>query len=93
MKHKDGENMQFYLTMRSESGTVLPLNYGHYIQSMIYRLISIGGNGDYSGFVHDEGHTDGKKQFRMFTFSKLTGKFSIKNEFVLSSLTLSGLDR
>ena len=73
--------MQFLLTFKTQNGAELPLNYGHYVQSMIYNILR--SSGTYSRFLHDEGHTDGKKAFRLFTFSKLTGKYEIQNKRIL----------
>ena len=73
--------MQFFLTLRSDNPVSLPLNYGHYVQSMIYNILKQ--SGGYSDFLHDEGHKYGKRAFRMFTFSRLNGKHRIENKTII----------
>lgn len=72
--------MQFFLTLQSDNPVSLPLNYGHYVQSMIYNILKQGGK--YSHFLHDEGHMYGKRAFRMFTFGRLNGKHRIEGKTI-----------
>lgn len=50
-----------------------PLNYNYGLQSFIYHHISE----KLATFLHDEGYLVGKRRFKLFTFSRLSGKFKI----------------
>lgn len=52
----------------------LPTNYNYQVQSMIYTNIS----DRLSDFLHKQGFEFEKRQFKMFTFSKLSGRHRIK---------------
>lgn len=56
----------------------LPINYHHILQAVIYNGLSDGS--DYSAFVHNQGYHYEKRQFKMFTFSELEGRYSIRNK-------------
>ncbi len=59
------------LTLKDpESGcVVLPVDYNRLVQAAIYRNISR----ELADFLHDKGFLFGKRQFKMFTFSRLEG--------------------
>ncbi len=48
----------------------VPIHYNHLIQAYVYRIM-----GNYAPFVHDIGFRRGKKQFKLFVFSRLFGNF------------------
>jgi len=52
---------------------ILPLQYNEYIQGLIYRQL----DSRLSGFLHDRGFERGKRQYRLFTFSRLLGRFRV----------------
>ncbi|RZN65482.1 MAG: CRISPR-associated endoribonuclease Cas6 [Candidatus Methanoliparum thermophilum] len=54
---------------------VLPLYYNYYLQSFLYANISP----ELASFLHDKGFEYEKRSFKMFTFSKLIGRYEIKN--------------
>ncbi len=64
--------MRIRLTLRDpEQGqVVLPTSYNYLIQAWIYRNISR----ELAEFLHDKGFLFGKRQFKMFTFSRLEGR-------------------
>jgi len=69
--------MQIYIEHDLTHELVLPINYHHIIQSVIY-------NGlrefpQYGSFVHDLGYSFNERQFRAFTFSLIKGKYRIDN--------------
>ncbi len=67
--------MQLTVYIELEKPLTLPVNYNHILQSVIYRGISsVSELGD---FVHDEGYRWGKRQYKMFQFSQLLGKYSV----------------
>ncbi len=54
----------------------IPVNYNYLVQSFIYNNISA----KLSDFLHNKGYIDGKRSFKMFTFSRLQGKCNYNNE-------------
>jgi len=52
----------------------LPIHYNHIIQGFIYNNIK---NRDFREFLHEEGFKKGKRSFKLFTFSRLYGKYKI----------------
>lgn len=57
---------------------VLPLYYNYYLQSFLYANISP----ELASFLHDKGFKYEKRSFKMFTFSKLIGRYEIKNGMI-----------
>ncbi len=63
--------MKFKLSLSSEGqGNLLPLNYQYEVSSWIYNTIKKGNKG-FARWLHDKGYENGKKTFKLFTFSKL----------------------
>jgi len=64
--------MRFRLTLelKNPKERILPLNYQYELSSWIYHVLNTG-SPEFATWLHDEGYTDDKKQFRMFTFSNL----------------------
>jgi len=58
----------------SKERIVLPLDYNYYLQSFLYNSISP----ELASFLHDKGFEHEKRSFRMFTFSRLMGRYEIK---------------
>lgn len=54
----------------------LPVNYNHLVQAMIYNNISP----KLADFLHAHGFLHEKRQFKLFTFSKLFGNFRIQKK-------------
>ncbi|ADG07378.1 CRISPR-associated protein Cas6 [Kyrpidia tusciae DSM 2912] len=68
--------MRLVLTMRPSSGRddfVLPLTYNEYVQAALYHILPE----DFAAFLHDEGYSYLKRKFRMFSFSRLLGKYEV----------------
>lgn len=57
----------------------IPLHYHYLLQAFIYRHLSR----QVSEKLHDSGYTFGKRQFRLFVFSRLFGKFKRNGENLL----------
>lgn len=55
-----------------EENTTLPIHHNHYIQGALYRLL----DPVYASFLHQQGYTFEKRHFRLFSFSRLLGKYS-----------------
>lgn len=68
--------MQLNVTIKLGRPLVLPINYQHILQAVIYNSLSR--RNEYSTFVHDKGYAYEKRKFRMFTFSELEGKYEIR---------------
>ena len=65
--------MRLTLEFNANGYIVLPLHYNYSVQSFLYRHISP----ELGKFLHDHGFTLGKRRFKMFTFSRLQGKYKI----------------
>ena len=57
---------------------ILPLNYNHILQGFIYDNIA---DKKIGGFLHNEGFTYEKRKYKLFTFSRLLGKYKINNYY------------
>jgi len=68
--------MRFEIAFESDSFIRLPIQYNYVIQGMIYRHLGH----EYSGQLHDEGYAYEKRNFKLFTFSRLSGKFQQNRE-------------
>ena len=68
-------NMEIGIRFRC-SETILPMNHQYNIQSMIYKGLSE--DSAYASFLHDSGYMFGSRQFRLFTFSRLSGYYQIR---------------
>ena len=73
--------MQLIVHIGLDRPLVLPLNYNHILQSIIYR--AIGNMPDYANFLHNEGYTRDKRQYRMFQFSQLSGEYTIQDRKII----------
>ena len=65
--------MRFKLTLLFDFkpfGNILPANYQYELSGWIYHTLA-NGDAEYSEWLHQNGYTKDKKQFRMFTFSHL----------------------
>ena len=73
--------MQLMIYINLESPLILPVNYNHILQAVIYQ--GIGKASDFGNFMHEEGYYLGQRQYKMFQFSQLSGKYSIKNNQII----------
>lgn len=63
--------MKFKLSLSSEGqSNLLPLNYQYEVSSWVYNTIKKGDK-EFARWLHDKGYENGKKTFKLFTFSKL----------------------
>lgn len=67
--------MQLLIRHELQEKLILPLNYHHILQAIIYR--NLNSSKGYDEFLHDEGYFYGSRNFKMFTFSLLQGKYDI----------------
>jgi CRISPR-associated endoribonuclease Cas6 len=67
--------MRIHLTFNVEGSLIIPIQYNYLVQGMIYNNISR----QLADFLHDYGFTIDGRQFKLFTFSRLYGRFNIKS--------------
>lgn len=67
--------MQLLLYIKPKKPVTLPINYQHILQSILYRTVSY--DSELSEFVHDKGYSFGDRQYKMFQFSHLEGRYHI----------------
>lgn len=63
--------MHLYVTLKAGPEMILPLTYNYFVQSMIYHTI----DPELAAFLHEEGYESGTRNFKLFSFSRLSGKF------------------
>ncbi len=66
--------MRVKYIFNSNRPVVIPIHYNHLVQAMIYTNLSE----DFAEFLHEHGYKYGKRKFKLFTFSRLEGRFKIK---------------
>lgn len=79
--------MQLVVHIRLDEPLVLPINYNHIVQSIIYNALSI--LPDYADFLHNSGYMLGKRNFKMFQFSQLNGGYRIYDKQIIFDSTVS----
>ena len=73
--------MQVIVKHKIEDELILPINYNHILQSVIYSHIN---NGDSSyQNLHNEGYQFGKRNYRLIVFSFLRGKYKISGKQII----------
>src|SRR5579859_527790 len=71
------------LTVLEEAhAPALTLNYQYPLSSAIYKIIQRADK-EFAAFLHDKGYSDGKKQFKLFTFSDIRIPFRIRGDRML----------
>ncbi|MCM8901269.1 CRISPR-associated endoribonuclease Cas6 [Caldicoprobacter algeriensis] len=70
--------MRIKLTFHAEKNIVIPVQYNYLVQAMIYNNISK----ELSDFLHDHGFIINGRQFKLFTFSRLQGRFTIRDKMI-----------
>ncbi len=66
--------MHAYIEIKVDSSSpALPIQYNYFIQSAIYAALP----SKIAARIHDEGYSIGNRSFKMFTFSRMLGKFII----------------
>ena len=67
--------MKLTITLQgTEDSVTLPIHHNHFIQSAIYQLL----DPVYAAFLHEKGYTYEKRHFRLFSFSRLLGQYSLE---------------
>lgn len=73
--------MQLLLYIKAEQPVTLPINYHHILQSILYRTLSY--SSEMADFVHDTGYSFGDRQYKMFQFSHLKGRYHIHQKNII----------
>lgn len=68
--------MHIYFTLKPNSVLEVPVHYNHLIQGAIYNAIEP----ELAAFLHEKGYESGNRKFKLFTFSRLMGRFQIDKE-------------
>ena len=68
--------MRFEIVFDSDQSLRLPIQYNYIIQGKIYKHLGH----EYSRQLHDEGYPYQNRNFKLFTFSRLNGKFTQNRE-------------
>ena len=66
--------MRFRLILdidRGAFGNRIPLNYQYAASALVYRILSNSGT-DFSRWLHENGYSDDKRHFKLFTFSRFS---------------------
>lgn len=66
--------MRLSVRIKSDSFLQLPLNYQQILQGFIYNTLQ---NQNFAHFLHNEGYQNGKRVFKLFTYSRLNGAYQI----------------
>ncbi|HZJ76562.1 MAG TPA: CRISPR-associated endoribonuclease Cas6, partial [Oscillospiraceae bacterium] len=73
--HKGDVLMKETITFQSinEKEIILPINYNHIVQAMIYNQL----DNEIADFLHEGGFKKEKRVYKLFTFSRLNGNYSL----------------
>ena len=74
--------MQLIITHKTEPELVLPINYHHILQSIIFKAIEK--TPEYEKNIHDYGYENGKRIYKLFQFSLLKGKYKIEQKNIIT---------
>lgn len=65
--------MHIDFTLRSNENMEIPITYNHIVQAAIYSAI----DPELATFLHEIGYSSGNRIFKLFTFSRLSGRFQV----------------
>ena len=66
--------MRLTVTVETSGEASIPLNYNYLLSSLIYDNLP-----ERAAFLHENGFPYEKRKFKLFTFSRLKGKYSLKD--------------
>lgn len=69
--------MRIKITLTFDGKLTVPINHQEWLHGLIYHSIRDDG---YRDFLHNTGYQRGKRQFRMFTFSRLNGSYKLDRD-------------
>lgn len=73
--------MQTVININLDKPLILPINYNHILQAVLYKAISAMPH--YMEFLHDIGFSNGEQTFKMFHFSQIRGTYEIKGKNII----------
>ena len=76
--------MRIVITLESDRPLVLPVHYNALVQGLIYHQLEP----NLAAWLHEEAYRYEKRKFTMFTFSRLSGRFSLDQK--TKRITFSG---
>jgi len=71
--------LQLYVELNAMDSIKLPIHYNYLVQSMIYRNM----DKEFAEFLHNKGYEVNKRKFKLFTFSRLFGKYRIMESEII----------
>ena len=71
--------MRVKYTFNSDCPISIPIHYNHIVQAMIYSNLSE----EFAEFLHEQGYRYGKRKFKLFTYSRIKGRFKIKENSIV----------
>ncbi|MGC8569522.1 MAG: CRISPR-associated endoribonuclease Cas6 [Nitrososphaeria archaeon] len=74
--------MRAVINFENRGVVKLPLQYNYLVESAIYSSLSA----ELSSFLHEYGFSEGNRRFKLFTFSRLMGRYRIEG----SSISFTG---
>lgn len=66
--------MQYKINFVSDSDIILPFQYSHILQASLLSMIN---DENYSNFIHSVGYTYEKRNFKLYTFSRIMGRAEV----------------
>ncbi|OFI05282.1 CRISPR associated protein Cas6 [Clostridium acetireducens DSM 10703] len=69
--------MRAYVNFKLKKPLKLPIQYNHILQAVLLNSLN---DEKYKKFIHDKGYEYEKRNYKMYTFSKLYGKFKLDKE-------------
>lgn len=79
--------MQLVVHISLDKPLILPLNYNHILQSVLYNALSV--MPDYAEFLHDCGYHREKRQYKMYQFSQLKGPYRLEDGKIIFDSSVS----
>lgn len=67
--------MQFILHFCTDKPLSLPIGYHSEVQGLIYHILSA--NSNYSAFLHNQGYTTEGRNYKLFVYSLLNGRYEV----------------
>lgn len=65
--------MRAIINLKLDKPLVLPIQYNHIVHAVVLKWLN---DENYSKFIHETGYTYNNRKFKMFTFSKLEGRYT-----------------
>lgn len=73
--------MQLHIEHKLASELVLPINYNHILQSILYNALK--GDESFAKRIHEQGYQNKKRSYKMFQFSQLKGKYRVQQKKII----------